>query len=120
MLTVKDHSVLHRTSITAADSGNVPSAWADAPSSFGGMSDRQILRVYVVENSGTIATLGLTVLVVDGSNTHVATEFVVSSPFTETINFSGFAGEISVYVRISTLTGTSPNISLRLSGVNQN
>lgn len=125
MLTSKQDVVLHRTGITAADSGIDPSAWADAPDAFMDMASGQVLRIYPQVNSGTVTELGIQILtIVNSSLTCVSTETLQTGTFTsatgmETMEFvEGYEAEAKLYIKISTLSGTTPNVSLYVSAVN--
>lgn len=109
---------LHRTAITAADSGDDPTAWADAPSAFPDMSGYNTLRIFPVLNSGTVTACKIRVFSKRASTYHISGETDLSTDFTELVDLPGYAGEPEIYVKISTLTGSSPDISLYCCGVN--
>jgi len=106
----------HRTSLTAADSGDTPSAWADTPSAFS-MAGSDILRIFP-SYTGTITNMKLQIFTMDGSTVHKSEELEITSDFTETIDFKdGYQGE-SIYIKVTGLTGTTPVLTLKVKGVN--
>jgi len=111
---------IHRTAIVAADSGNDPTAWADAPGAITDMSHFNTLRIFPVLNSGTLTTCKIRILVKRGSTVHLSSEDNLSTDFTEIADYPGYAGEPEVYIKITELTGSSPSVSFFAAGVNDN
>ena len=111
--------LIHRTAITAADSGTDPTAWADAPSAITDMSGYEVLRIFPVLNSGSLTALTIRVISKRGSTVHLSVPTAITADFTDVINIKGYAGEPEIYVRIDTISGSSPNVSLFACGVNE-
>ena len=95
----------HRSGITAADSGNDPSTWSDAPSAITDMANGRVLRLYPRASSGTISAYVITPITINGSVTQVHAAFTKSSNTTEPVDFEGLSGEERLYIRIDSITG---------------
>ena len=109
----------HRSSRTAVDSGNTPSAWGDAPSAFNDMPGYNVLRMVVIVNSGTLTGLTVRPITIDGSNIFPSepTVMAINANGVSPADFAGFAGMQNVYMKIEAIAGTTPNISIVLQGV---
>ena len=110
----------HRTSRTAVDSGNTPSSWGDAPAAFADMIGYSILRVRVIVNSGTLTGLLLRPITIEDSNTsdsHQEQTCNVVGGSVTPLDFSGLGAMANVYMKIESIAGTTPNVTLVLQGV---
>ena len=117
MLPFSTDLVTHRTGITAADSGNDPSAWADTPGAIS-LAGSKSIRIYPVV-TGTNVVYTLRIVTKKGSNFFVSSPISSGSNPSEIITFTedAYLGESACYIKIDTLTGTNPNVTLQVCGV---
>lgn len=110
--------VTHRSGRTAADSGNNPANWGDAPSAFN-MGGSTVLRVYPVI-TGTGVTYTIRVITRVGSDFFASGTTASGDDPTETIDFpQGFEGEPEIWIKLESVAGTNPNITFKLAGINK-